>query len=290
MMSPLRTYAGRRSTDLVPDFPDLTGHSEAIGPYPDPMLHIRLGEHRPVDPMIDDLGRVYVGYRHGMPDAEMYEANRGCWRLGARAQDERYAIFSFDGIVRQALEISSVEPAPRRSMRSIVYGRVLSKGDTIYDTYVNQPAPESRGRNPISYVPDMPAHGVGEEFHVGPHGAGFGDPASSREVELVAMSFVSGQYVLDGWIVEDVSALNCGWDITATKGPRVRHIEVKGVEGSFPKVLVTRNERRAAGEDLNWSLVVVTDALTSPIAREYGPDEVRRLAVPLAYEVDLSQS
>ena len=254
------------------------------------MLHIRLGELRHVDPMADDLGRSFVGYRHGMSDSEMYEANRGCWRLGARAQDERYAIFSFDGIVRQALEISSVEPAPKRSMRSIVYGRVLGKGDTIYDTYVDQPAPESRGRTAVSYVPDLPEPRAEQYFFSGAHGAGFGDPDSNREVELAAMSFTSGQYTVDGWIVEDVSALNCGWDITATKGPRVRHIEVKGVSGSVPKVLITRTELRAAGEDLNWQLVVVTEALTSPNVREYGPDAVRRLAIPLAYDVDLGKA
>lgn len=254
------------------------------------MLHIRLGEHRPVDPMVDDLGRTFVGFRPGMSDAEMYEANRGCWRLGARAQDERYAIFSFDGIVRQALEISSVEPAPRRSMRSIVYGRVLTQGNPMYDAYVNQPAPESRGRNAVSYVPDVPSPESEKAFYADAHGEGFGSPASNREVELAAMSFTSGEYTVDGWIVEDVSALNCGWDITATKGPRVRHIEVKGVAGSVPKVLITRNELRAAGEDLDWLLVVVTDALTGPRSREYGPEEVRRLAVPLAYELDLRSS
>ncbi|WP_332665542.1 protein NO VEIN domain-containing protein [Aeromicrobium sp.] len=232
--------------------------------------------------MTDDLGRSFVGYREGMTDYEMYEANRGCWRLGPRAQDERYAIFSFDGIVRQAVEISSVEPAPKRTMRSVVYGRVLGRGDRIYDQYVNGPAPESLGRNPISYVPDE-AGPADAAFH-------FGDPESNREVELVAMSFISGQYAVDGWIVEDVSALNCGWDITATKGPRLRHIKVKGLSGPTAKVLFTGNELRAAGHDLNWSLVVVTNALTSPRSREYGPDEIRRLAVPLAYEVDLSRS
>ncbi|MEV7396690.1 DUF3883 domain-containing protein [Aeromicrobium sp. NPDC092404] len=251
------------------------------------MLHIRLGELRQVDPMSDDLGRSFVGYRAGMTDAQVYEANRGCWRLGARAQDERYAIFSFDGIVRQALEISSVEAAPKRSMRSVVYGRVLGPGHHVHDTYVGRPAPESRGRNPISYVPDTPVPVGHETFHVGTHGAGFGDPVSNREVELVAMSYASGVYAVDGWIVEDVSALNLGWDITATKGPAVRHIEVKGVAGPNPKVLVTRNELRAAGHDLDWLLVVVTDALTGPRLHEYGPAQIRRLAVPLAYEVDL---
>jgi hypothetical protein len=67
----------------------------------------------------------------------------------------------------------------------------------------------------------------------------------------------------------------------------VRHIEVKGVAGSVPKVLVTRKELRSAGEDLDWLLVVVTEALTSPSSHEYGPEAVRGRAVPLAYEVDL---
>jgi hypothetical protein len=251
------------------------------------MLHIRLGEHRPVDPGTDDLGRSFVGFREGMSDAEVYEANHGCWRLGARAQEERYAIFSFDGIVRQAVEISSIERAPKRSVRSIVYGRVLAKGDPIHDAYVNGPAPESRGRNPVSYVPEMSEVEVDDDFYVNSHEAGFGDPESNREVELAAMSFTDARYAIDGWIVEDVSALNCGWDVTVTKGPQQRHLEVKGVSGPVPKVLVTRNELRFAGEDLDWLLVVVTDVLTSPSSHEYGPEAVRRLAVPLAYEVDL---
>jgi hypothetical protein len=256
------------------------------------MLHIRLGEHRPVDPLVDDLGRTAVGYRHGMSETEMYEANHGCWRLGPRAQDERYAIFSFDGVVRQALEISHVEPAPKRSMRSIVHGRILSPGHHIHDQYVGRAAPESRGRNPVSYVPDdIGSHDQdGRTFHVGVHGAGIGDAEANREVELSAMSVTSGRYAVDGWIVEDVSALRCGWDLTVTKGPQTRHLEVKGVAGRVPQVLVTRDELRSAGEDLEWLLVVVTDALTSPTSHEYGPEAVRRLAVPLAYEVDLSRA
>lgn len=254
------------------------------------MLHIRLGDLRQVDPMSDDLGRSVVGYREGMTDVQVYEANRGCWRLGDRAHDERYAIFSYNDIVRQAIEISSVEPAPKRSMRSVVYGRVLGPSDRIHDTYVNRPAPESRGRHPISYVPDFPVPTTHDSFHVGTHGAGFGDPAANREVELVAMSYVSGQYAVAGWIVEDVSALGLGWDITATKGRQSRHIEVKGVAGPEPKILVTRAELRAAGHDLEWSLVVVTDALTTPRLHEFGPEQIRRLAVPLAYEVDLSKA
>jgi hypothetical protein len=255
------------------------------------MLHIRLGEHRPVDPDVDDLGRSFVGFREGMSAAEMYQANHGCWRLGARAQDERYAIFSYDGIVHQAVEILSIERAPKRSVRSIVNGHILSQGDRIHDTYVGKPAPESRGRNPVSYVPDVTVSEVEADhyFHIGAHGAGFGDAESNREVELAAMSVTSGRYAVDGWIVEDVSALTCGWDITVTKGPQVRHLEVKGVSGPVPKVLVTRNELRSAGQDLDWLLVVVTDALTSPSYHEYGPEAVRGLAVPLAYEVDLSR-
>lgn len=237
--------------------------------------------------MVDDLGRRFVGYHYGMTDSEMYEANRGCWRLGERAHNERYAIFSFDGLVRQALEISSVEPAPKRSMRSIVYGRVLGKGDPFYDAYVNQPVPESRGRTAVSYVPDRPLPRTEQLFHADPHSTAFGNPATSREADLAAMSVVSGQYAVDGWIVEDVSALNCGWDLSVSKGPRKRHLAVKGVSEPVPRVLATRSELRAAGEDLDWQLVVVTDALTRPYPHEYGPDEVRRLAVPLAYDVTL---
>ena len=242
-----------------------------------------------MDPAVDDLGRHHVGFREGMSDAEMYEANRGCWRLGERAQDEQYAIFSFNGIVRQAVEITSIERAPKRSVRSIVNGRILTTGDRVHDTYVGRPAPDSRGRNSVSYVLDGAAPDVepARMLHVGPDGAGFGDPETHREVELAAMSVVSGEYAVDGWIVEDVSALKCGWDITVTKGRNVRHLEVKGVSGPIPKILVTRSELRVAAQDLDWFLVVVTDALTSPIAREYGPEEVHRLARPLAYEVDL---
>jgi len=116
------------------------------------VLHITLGNKRAADPD-DALGRAFVGFDESMTEEELYKANRGCWVLGARADQERYALISFGGIVRQAIEIDRIVPIPKRNRRALE-GRLLHHGHPVYDKYVNKPSRVRGVRNPITYFDD----------------------------------------------------------------------------------------------------------------------------------------
>lgn len=101
------------------------------------MIHVTLGPSRPGP--IEDFS-----------ETELYEAGRGNWVLGARADRETHALISYRGTVQQAIEIDHLEDA--EGGRRAIVGRVLHAGDPIYDTYVGQPSPVTGVRNPITYV------------------------------------------------------------------------------------------------------------------------------------------
>ena len=123
---------------------------------------------------------------------------------------------------------------------------------------------------------------------VGAWGAGFGDPATNRQVELAAEDAVQRHYEAAGWTIARVAHLKCGWDLTATRHDEQRHLEVKGVSSSMPSVLLTRNELRTAETDPDWSLAVVTGALTDPTLVEYDRQPVVAAADPTVYRVNLA--
>jgi hypothetical protein len=124
------------------------------------MLHITLGPERPVDPEQDELGRDRVGFSPTMSELALYDANHGCWKLGPRATKERYMIISFEGIVRQAVEIDSIEPVTggtrsgNRSNRSVVHGSILRVGHPVFNKYVGKTSPVQGMRNPVTYFED----------------------------------------------------------------------------------------------------------------------------------------
>lgn len=120
------------------------------------MIHITLGKMRYVDPEEDQMGRDHVGRDPNMCDEALFRANRGCWVLGERAEREQYALLSFEGKVRQAIEIGRL--APVAGGRKAIEGRFLKKGDEVYDAYVGEDQPVSPSRNPIAYF-DSP-HGA----------------------------------------------------------------------------------------------------------------------------------
>lgn len=123
------------------------------------MIHITLGDYGPAHPD-DGLKRSHVGYRPGMTADEMYEANHGEWTVGARAQKERYVLFSYKGIVVQAVEVETLDktrPFPKEDKRDHKFtfnGRVLAKGDPVFDAYVGHDTPVTPARNPVRYFKD----------------------------------------------------------------------------------------------------------------------------------------
>ncbi len=125
---------------------------------------------------------------------------------------------------------------------------------------------------------------------VGAWGAGFGDPATNRKVELAAEAVVQRHFEAAGWAVTRVAHLKCGWDLTAACDGQELHIEVKGVSSSMPSILLTRNELRRAETDAAWLLAVVTNALSdSPTLTEFDRETVTAAADPTVYRVNLTQ-
>lgn len=128
---------------------------------------------------------------------------------------------------------------------------------------------------------------VVEVISVTTTGAGFGDPITNAKVEKVAMDLVASTYVELGWTPHDVSARKVGWDITMRRGSDELHMEVKGVSGSKPTVLLTPNEHSTAETDPLWRLAVVTQALTSPTLTEYTATHVLGSSSPHVFRVRL---
>lgn len=146
----------------------------------------------------------------------------------------------------------------------------------------------------LELVGQTPAPLIGaadEVVTLGDQGAGFGDPIKNRAVEMAAMHAVIGQIEDDGWICDDVSIQKVGWDITARRHSEERHIEVKGVSGRLPSVLLTRGEHRAAQTDEKWELAVVTEVLgKKPTIRWYPAAEAVRAADPYVFRVRFDSS
>lgn len=122
---------------------------------------------------------------------------------------------------------------------------------------------------------------------VNDHGAGFGDASARKAVEQAAMNAVTRHYA--GWSVKDVSRERCGWDLTCESARgEIHHVEVKGVSGNMPIILLTRNEERVARENDSWRLAVVTRALTDPHVRIVDSAAALAASEPFAFTVNLT--
>jgi hypothetical protein len=144
---------------------------------------------------------------------------------------------------------------------------------------------------PIHVSPPELRHGTQsatELITVTATGAGYGDPVTNARVEKAAMELVAASYRDRGWDVEDVSARKEGWDLTARRAGDERHLEVKGVSGTKPTILLTHNEHAKAGTDSTWRLAVVTQALTSATLTEFAPAHVLAASAPHVFRVQLA--
>lgn len=144
---------------------------------------------------------------------------------------------------------------------------------------------------PIHIAPADARHpdsDASEVITVTPHGAGYGDPATNAQVEQAAMKVVTEQFAGQGWNVTDVSMLKLGWDVTVTRGPEVLHLEIKGVSGVKPTILLTHNEHACALSDPHWQLAVVTQALTAPALATFEAQMVVDVCTPHVYKARLS--
>lgn len=94
-----------------------------------------------------------------MTSAELYEAGRYAWVLGAQADRETYSLIVYNNTVLQAVEIESLEdvvtaknglPQNRRA----IHGTVLGAGHPVYEKFVGKVAPKPSTQNPVKYVED----------------------------------------------------------------------------------------------------------------------------------------
>lgn len=178
-------------------------------------------------------------------------------------------------------DLNDREALSLRPLRTAAYDLLEERGLIVKGPGNNVPIhvapPEKRGVAPE----------VTEVISVTPTGAGYGDPVTNAMVERVAMDAVVSAYLDQDWTAEDVSAQKVGWDITVRRTGEELHIEVKGVSGSKPTVLLTRNEYATAEADSLWRLAVVTQALTSPTLTEYTNAQVLDHSSPHVYRVQL---
>lgn len=100
----------------------------------------------------DELGREYCGWSDRLTPEEVYEAARGCWKLGDRADSERFAVVVHRGLVRCVIEIDRIEPVST-GLRAIV-GRPVGERHPFRDRWIGQPAPSNRGGGSITYIDD----------------------------------------------------------------------------------------------------------------------------------------
>lgn len=115
------------------------------------MLHIKLG---PVTspPKDDTMDRTWIGYDESKPSKELFEVNRGRWKISKRALREKHVIFSHDGKVKLIAEIHGLQEAG--GGRRIIEGRLLSPNEPLACRWLEAVAPGAGNRNPVHYFVD----------------------------------------------------------------------------------------------------------------------------------------
>ncbi|MEU4643400.1 DUF3883 domain-containing protein [Micromonospora sp. NPDC023814] len=178
-----------------------------------------------------------------------------------------------------------LEPVPRRALQAdprladMEIFRQPQMGNPLFVTKEELAAIEE-------HLPPQPTR-----VTVTATGAGFGNPATNAAVEAAAMEAVTADYESRGWGVKDVSKDCLGWDLTCTSpGGDVEKVEVKGVSGLHPAILLTRNEERAMRAEPGWRLAVVTKALADPTLTIVDGKTALAATRPFMFQVDLRES
>lgn len=117
-------------------------------------------------------------------------------------------------------------------------------------------------------------------------GGGFGDPEENRVVEELAVRFVTKHYEDAGWVVKSVEADKVGYDLECTKSKQTLRVEVKGVSGTKPEFIMTKNEIASAETNPDFMLALVTEArsLTPRFAQYSGIEFLQKFnATPIQF-------
>jgi hypothetical protein len=117
------------------------------------MINLKIGPVRFIDAATDPMGREWVGWTPEQTPQEIYERNRGVWHLSARADRERYTVFSSTVTGRIVVVVANEEIEDADGRRRKIRGTVLGPGDPVHDALIGQPMPD-RHRNPVTYIDD----------------------------------------------------------------------------------------------------------------------------------------
>lgn len=219
------------------------------------VIHIRLSNRTTAD-SDDPLGRSWYGYDPEVTPAELWENNRGDWRLLAeRIAEERWAALNYGGKVVLVAELEDqayeVLPGGTRPKKALL-GRVLPDGHPVREALMQKKVVYS-SRNAIQYIP-APELGVvaapspATPLHLEPldqpgtAGQGLQIDAEVRKiVEDAAQGRLMDYYRDKGWAVTDTRQ-NRPYDAVADKGTERLYLEAKGTQNRGESVIVTRNE------------------------------------------------
>jgi hypothetical protein len=109
-------------------------------------------------------------------------------------------------------------------------------------------------------------------------GGGFGEAKNNALVEAAALRKVTLRLERRGFTVRSRESERIGYDLDATKGRAVLHVEVKGVSGDEAGFVITRAEVAKAGSDPCFRLMVVTGARRRAAkVQEFRGRDLRRL-------------
>jgi hypothetical protein len=104
----------------------------------------------------DPLRRIYSGWDPLDSLEENWANNHGYYKIGRRAEEEEFVLFSFRPTQRivMAAEIHAIVDAIGKPGKRIVEGSLLRTDHTVWQTLVGQRTPEHcLVRNPVTYPP-----------------------------------------------------------------------------------------------------------------------------------------
>ncbi len=113
------------------------------------------------------------------------------------------------------------------------------------------------------------------------NGGGFGDYDENKKIEINAVEYVTKYYQDNGWAVDSVESIKCGFDLVCIKDNIVENVEVKGSAGKELSFMITANEVKQAGKNDNFILCVVTNAKSSTphLSRYTGKEFIEKFSI-----------
>jgi len=219
------------------------------------VIHIKLSERKTAD-TDDPLGRSWYGYDPEATPAELWENNRGDWRLLAeRIAAERWVALNSQGrvVLVAELEDPAYEILPGTTPpKKALFGRVLPEGHPVREALMRTQVVYT-SRNAIQYDRALDvAESIEADSSVAldseaadrPGAAGQGlqmDAEVRKAIEDAAQDRLMSYFRDRSWAVIDTRQ-NRPYDAVADKGAERIYLEAKGTQSRGDSVIVTRNE------------------------------------------------